>query len=360
MLWKLIYLLKVYFSPLNVFKYITFRATYALVTSLLVSLLLGPFIISRLKRLRLEQVIREYGPQTHFVKAGTPTMGGILIILSVLISSIIWFNLSNPLVLISLFTLISFGILGFLDDYIKVSKRNPNGIGAKKKFMCQVVLAFIISLLMVKYLGNKATVLQVPFFKRIHPDLGVFYIFFATLVIVATSNAVNITDGLDGLAIVPFTMCMGAYGLIAYLAGHIKFAQYLNILYVPYSGELAVVAAAFVGAGIGFLWFNAHPADVFMGDTGSLSIGATLGAIALMTKHELLLPILGGVFVIETVSVIMQVLYFKATGGKRIFRMAPIHHHYEQEGLPESKIIVRFWIVSLIFVLIGLSTLKIR
>ncbi len=360
MLWKLIYLLKSYFSPFNVFKYITFRATYALVTALLVSLLFGPSIISWLRRLKIGQVIREYGPKTHLSKAGTPTMGGILIILAVMVSAFVWFNLSNPLVLISVFTLLSFGLVGLVDDYIKVSQKNPEGIGAKKKFIFQIILALIIAALIVKSLGHKATVLQVPFFKKVQPDLGWFYVPFAAFVIVATSNAVNITDGLDGLAIVPFSLCMAAYGLIAYLAGHVKFASYLNIIYVPYSGELTVVAAAFVGASIGFLWFNAHPAEIFMGDTGSLSIGATLGAVALMTKHELLLPIMGGVFVLETVSVILQVLYFKATGGKRIFRMAPIHHHYEQEGLPEPKIIVRFWIVSLILVLIGLSTLKIR
>jgi len=360
LLWKLIYLLKAHFSPFNVFKYITFRATYALVTSLLVSLLFGPSIINWLKRLKVGQVIREYGPRTHLSKAGTPTMGGILIILAVMVSALVWFNLSNPLVLISVFTLLSFGLVGFVDDYIKVTKKNPEGIGAKTKFLSQVVLALVIAFFIVKSLGPDATVLQIPFFKRLHPDLGWFYIPFAAFVIVATSNAVNITDGLDGLAIVPFALCMAAYGLIAYLAGHIKFASYLNIMYIPYCGELTVVAAAFVGASIGFLWFNAHPAEVFMGDTGSLSIGATLGAVALMTKHELLLPILGGVFVLETVSVILQVLYYRLTGGKRIFKMAPIHHHYEQEGLPESKIIVRFWIVSLIFVLIGLSTLKIR
>ncbi len=359
MLWKLIYSLRDLFSPFNVFHYVTFRLVYALLTSLMVSLMVGPWVIERLKRLKLGQVVREYVPH-HLSKAGTPTMGGLLIILSVLVSLFIWGDLGNPLVLVCLFAFLSFGAVGFWDDYLKIKRRDPNGIGAKRKFVLQVLFATVVALAIMGVMGDKATVVQFPFFKRFTPDIGWFYIPFAVLVIVGTSNAVNLTDGLDGLAIVPTVMCAGAYALIAYLAGHSKFAHYLHILYVPGAGEVAVVAGALVGAGLGFLWFNAYPAEVFMGDTGSLSLGALLGTMALITKHELLLPILGGVFVIETLSVIIQVAYFKATGGKRIFKMAPFHHHVEKQGVPESKIIVRFWIVSLIFILIGLSTLKVR
>ena len=359
MLWKLIYSLRDYFSPFNVVHYVTFRVTYALLTALVFCLLVGPWAIERLKRFKLGQVVRDY-VEEHRAKAGTPTMGGLFIIASILFALLIWGDLSNPYVAVSIFSLVSFGALGFWDDYLKVKRKNPDGIGAKKKFLGQLVLASIVAVALVLVMGDKATRIQMPFFKRLTPDLGFFYIPFAVFVIVATSNAVNLTDGLDGLAIVPVSMCAGAYALIAYLSGHVKFAHYLHIFYLPGVGEVAVVAAAVVGAGLGFLWFNAHPAEVFMGDTGSLSLGALLGTIALATKHELLLPIFGGVFVIETLSVIIQVAYFKATGGKRFFKMAPFHHHVEKQGVPEPKIIVRFWIVSLIFVLIGLSTLKVR
>ena len=360
MLWKLVYSLKSHFSPLNVFHYVTFRTAYSMLTALFVSLLIGPWFIEKLKKLKVGQVIRREGPETHYSKAGTPTMGGLFIIASILAALFIWGDLSNPYVLICIFSLLSFGFVGFLDDYLKIKKKDSKGIGAKRKFLLQVLFAFVIAVALVKAMGPKATVLQFPFFKRLTPDLGWLYIPFAVFVIVGCSNAVNLTDGLDGLAIVPVSMCAGAYALIAYLAGHSKFAKYLHIFYVPGAGEVAVVAAAVVGAGLGFLWFNAHPAEVFMGDTGSLSLGALLGTMALATKHELLLPIFGGIFVIETLSVILQVAYFKATGGKRIFKMAPFHHHVEKQGVPEPKIIVRFWIVSLIFVLIGLSTLKVR
>ena len=359
MLWKLIYSLKAYFFAFNVFRYITFRAVYALITALMVSLIFGPRIIEKLREWKMGQVIRDVGPK-HFSKAGTPTMGGLLIALSIAVSAFMWFDLFNPYVFVALFSFLSFAALGFWDDYLKVRKKDPTGIGAKKKFIFQVLLAFVTAVLLIIFMGEKATVIQVPFFKKFNPDLGLFYIPFAITVIVATSNAVNLTDGLDGLAIVPFSMCMGAYAVLAYLAGHSRFAHYLQIVYVPGVGEITVLAMAFVGAGIGFLWFNAYPADVFMGDTGSLALGAVLGTVALMTKHELLLPIFGGVFVVETLSVIMQVGYFKVTRGKRIFRMAPIHHHFEEQGIPESKIIIRFWIVSLILILLGLSTLKIR
>ncbi len=360
MLWKLLFLLRGYFSPFNVFRYITFRSVYALVTALVVSLIWGPRLIEWLRKVKFGQVIRRWGPESHYSKAGTPTMGGILIIGSTALSMLLFGNLSNPMVLICVLTLLAFGALGFWDDYLKVVRKDPDGVGAKRKFAVQVVLATFVVLLSMWALGDRATLLQVPFFKHLNPDLGWLYLPFAVFVIVGSSNAVNLTDGLDGLAIVPVCMCAGAYGLIAYLAGHAKFAHYLNIFHIPGVGEVSVFAFALVGAGIGFLWFNAHPAQVFMGDTGSLALGAVLGVMAVLTKHELLLPIFGGVFVIEALSVIIQVSYFKATGGKRVFRMAPIHHHFEKQGLPEPKIIVRFWILSLIFVLVGLSTLKVR
>lgn len=360
MLWELIYSLKPYFTPFNVFKYITFRSTYALVTALVLSVIIGPWLIERLRYLKFGQTIREYGPKRHITKAGTPTMGGLLIISTVTISLVMWGTIYNPLVFITLLSSYLFGVLGFVDDYIKVVKKDPDGIRARVKFPLQFAIAVFVSTLIYLALGKNAGILQVPFFKKVIPDIGILYILFSSIVIVATVNAVNLTDGLDGLAIVPFSMCMTAYGVIAYLVGHVKFASYLQIIHVPYAGELAVLCAAFVGAGIGFLWFNAHPAEVFMGDTGSMAIGAALGTVAVLTKHELLLPIFGGIFVLEAVSVILQVGYFKLTGGRRIFKMAPLHHHFEQEGLPESKIIIRFWIISFIFVLIGLSTLKVR
>ncbi len=360
MLWKLIYSLKSYFFPFNVFHYVTFRSAYALLTSLLVSLLFGPWVIRKLRELKFGQVIRRYGPETHFSKEGTPTMGGLLIIGSILFSVFVWGDLANPYVQLCLFTLVSFGALGFWDDYTKISKKNPDGIGAKRKFVGQVVLAVIVALWMIWVMGDAATKLQFPFFKHLVPDVGWLYIPFAVIVVVGASNAVNLTDGLDGLAIVPVSMCAAAYALVAYLVGHVKFAKYLHILHVSGVSEVTVVASAVVGAGLGFLWFNAHPAEVFMGDTGSLSLGALLGVMAMVTKNEFLLPIFGGIFVIEALSVILQVGYFKLTGGKRIFKMAPIHHHVEKEGVPEPKIIVRFWIISFIFMLLGLSTLKVR
>lgn len=360
MLWKFLYDLHVYFFPFNVFRYITFRTIYATVTALVVSLLLGPWIIRKLREHRVGQIIREDGPDRHFKKRGTPTMGGILIIISVIFSTLLWANLASPLVWAALLALVGYGAIGFWDDFLKVKLKNPKGIGAKKKFLLQVALALALAFFLYGKLGVHSTDLLVPFFKKVSPHLGFFYIPFALLVIVGTSNAVNLTDGMDGLAIVPATICFATYSTIAYLVGHARFAQYLNIFYVPGAGELAVFCGALVGASLGFLWFNSYPAQMFMGDTGSLALGGTLGTVALITKHELLLVIVGGIFVIETLSVILQVGYFKVTGGKRIFRMAPIHHHFEQKGLPEPKIIVRFWIISLIFALIALSTLKLR
>ena len=360
MLWKFLYHLHVYFFPFNVFRYITFRTIYATITALLISLLLGPWVIRKLREYRVGQVIREDGPAQHFKKRGTPTMGGVLIILSVVFSTLLWANLGSRLVWISMLSLVGYGAIGFWDDYLKVRLKNPRGIGAKRKFALQMALALVLAFLLYENLGVHSTDLLIPFFKKVSPHLGAFYIPFALLVIVGASNAVNLTDGMDGLAIVPATMCFATYSVIAYLVGHYKFAQYLKIFYVPGAGEVAVFCGALVGASLGFLWFNSYPAQMFMGDTGSLSLGGTLGTVALITKHELLLVIVGGIFVIETLSVILQVGYFKMTGGKRIFRMAPIHHHFEQKGLPEPKIIVRFWIISLIFALVALSTLKLR
>jgi len=287
-------------------------------------------------------------------------MGGVLIILSVFVSSLLWVDLSKFLVWAVFLMLLGYGALGFWDDYNKVRRQNPHGIGAKRKFVLQLALALVLAFMLYGHLGLHSTDLLLPFFKRIVPHLGVFYIIFAVVVVVGASNAVNLTDGLDGLAIVPVTICSATYAVIAYLVGNARFAHYLKIFYVPGAGEVAVFCGALVGASLGFLWFNSYPAQMFMGDTGSLALGGTLGTVALVTKHELLLVIVGGIFVIETLSVILQVGYFKITGGKRIFRMAPIHHHFEQKGLPEPKIIVRFWIISLIFALLALSTLKLR
>ena len=360
MLWKLLYQLHVYYFPFNVFHYITFRTIYATVTALFVSLLLGPWLIGKLREYRMWQVIREDGPSSHFKKKGTPTMGGILIILSVLFSTLLWANLSDSLVWVALLALLGYGAIGFWDDYLKVRWGNPKGIGAKKKFFFQLFLALLLGVFLYEKLGVHSTDLLVPFFKRVSPHLGLFYIPFALLVIIGSSNAVNLTDGMDGLAIVPATICFATYATISYLVGNARFAQYLKVFYVPGAGEVAVFCGALVGASLGFLWFNSYPAQMFMGDTGSLALGGALGTIALITKHELLLVIVGGVFVVETLSVILQVGYFKLTGGKRIFRMAPLHYHFEQKGLPEPKIIVRFWIISLVFALIALSTLKLR
>ena len=360
MLWKLLYQLHVYYFPFNVFRYITFRTIYATVTALFVSLLLGPWLIGKLREYRMWQVIREDGPKSHFKKKGTPTMGGILIILSVVLSTLLWADLSDSLVWVVLLALLGYGAIGFWDDYLKVRWGNPKGIGAKRKFLLQLLLALLLSVFLYGRLGVHSTDLLVPFLKRVSPHLGLFYIPFALLVIIGSSNAVNLTDGMDGLAIVPATICFATYATISYLVGNARFAQYLKVFYVPGAGEVAVFCGALVGASLGFLWFNSYPAQMFMGDTGSLALGGALGTIALITKHELLLVIVGGVFVVETLSVILQVGYFKLTGGKRIFRMAPLHHHFEQKGLPEPKIIVRFWIISLVFALIALSTLKLR
>ena len=349
-----------YASVFNVFSYLTMRAILSVLTALLISLWLGPALIKYLQRLQVGQAIRDDGPQSHLAKAGTPTMGGILIIASIVLSTLLWANLSNHYVQVVLAVVLGFGLVGFVDDYRKVVQKNPRGLPARWKYFWQSLIATLAAV----YLYGNATVgaetqLLVPFFKEVMPQLGLFYILLAYFVIVGTSNAVNLTDGLDGLAIVPTIMVAGALGVFAYASGHANFAQYLNIPYLPLSGELLIVCTAIFGAGLGFLWFNTYPAMVFMGDLGSLTLGAALGVIAVMVRQDLVLLIMGGVFVMETVSVMLQVGSYKLR-GKRVFRMAPIHHHYELKGWPEPRVIVRFWILSLVFVLIGLATLKLR
>ncbi len=359
MLFKLLYLFHTKISFLNVFRYITFRTIVSALTSLIIFLLLGDKVIEFLKKKQIGQPIQEDGPSNHKSKQGTPTMGGVFIILTVLFSTLLWADPLNPYILICLGILVSFGAIGFIDDYLKVKRKENKGLSGKQKFSLQAVAAISFSLLIFHTDGFDYH-LYVPFFKNIHPDLGIFYIVFMCFVIVASSNAVNLTDGLDGLATGPLIIAFGCYLIFSYVAGHKIISSYLHIPHIRHSGELTVFCGSIIGACLGFLWYNAYPAEVFMGDVGSLSLGAILGTIAIIVKQELLLLIIGGLFVIETISVIFQVLYFKITGGKRIFKMAPIHHHFELKGWPEPKIIVRFWIISIILALLGLSTLKIR
>jgi phospho-N-acetylmuramoyl-pentapeptide-transferase len=344
----------------NLFHYITFRIGLAILFSLIISFLIGPKLIRLLQNLqKYGQPIRDDGPATHKVKIGTPTMGGIMIILSVSISTILLADLTNKYIWIALFVFVSFGIVGFIDDYAKITKNHHGGISGKKKLLFQFSIC-LIACLLLRNSNQYGSFLTIPFFKNLVIDLGLFYIPFSMFVIVGASNAVNLTDGLDGLAIVPIAITAGSFTLIIYLVGNNFYANYLQLIYVPNISELTIFCAAIVGASLGFLWFNAQPAEVFMGDTGSLSLGGALGVISVITKHEIVLAIIGGLFVVETLSVIMQIYYFKTTGGKRIFRMAPLHHHFEKLGWPESKVVIRFWIISVIFALIGLSSLKLR
>jgi phospho-N-acetylmuramoyl-pentapeptide-transferase len=320
---------------------------------------LGPWVIKRLRRLQVGQFIRDDGPETHFKKSGTPTMGGVLIIGAVVAATLLWANLTNFYVWIALMVLVATGVIGFVDDYRMQIKKRSKGLGAKEKFALQCVVALTCGLLLYFYPGFSTRV-SVPFLKNVQPDLGWGYVLFTMLVIVGASNAVNLTDGLDGLAIGPLAIAAATYMVFAYVTGHVKFATYLQINYVAGVGEIAVFCGAMVGAGLGFLWFNAYPAQVFMGDVGSLALGSAIGTIAIITKQEILLVVVGGLFVIETLSVIFQVSYFKLTHGKRIFRMAPLHHHFELKGWAEPKVIVRFWIVAIALALIAMSTLKLR
>lgn len=360
MLYWLSEYLQEYLRSFAVFQYLSVRAILGVLTALGISLLLGPWFIRRLTELRIGQSVRNDGPQSHLSKSGTPTMGGALILSAIFISTLLWADLSNRYVWVVLIVTAVFGAVGWVDDYRKVAKRDSRGLPGRWKYFWQSIAGFGAAIFLYYTAQTPAeTQLFIPFFKNVAWDLGLFYIVFTYFVIVGTSNAVNLTDGLDGLAIMPSVMVAAALGLIAYLAGNVKFSEYLHIAYVPGAGELVVFCCALVGAGLGFLWFNTYPAQVFMGDVGALALGAALGLIAVIVRHEIVLFIMGGIFVLETVSVILQVASFKLT-GRRIFRMAPIHHHFELKGWPEPRVIVRFWIITLVLVLIGLATLKIR
>lgn len=349
-----------YFSFFNVFSYLTFRAVISILTGLFVCLWLGPRLIRRLQLLQIGQVVRNDGPESHLSKSGTPTMGGLMILISIFVTVLLWARLDNPYVWIVLFVLGAFGAIGFVDDYRKVVRKNTDGLVARWKYFWQSAAALAAALFAYWVAQDPAqTQLVVPFFKDVMPQLGLFFIILSYFVIVGSSNAVNLTDGLDGLAIMPVVMVSAGFALVAWATGNVNFAAYLHIPYVAYAGELTVFCTAMVGAGLGFLWFNTYPAQVFMGDVGSLALGATLGMIAILVRQEFLLVIMGGIFVIETLSVILQVGSYKLR-GQRIFRMAPIHHHYELKGWPEPRVIVRFWIITLMLVLIGLATLKVR
>ena len=344
----------------TVFHYLTLRAILATLTALMVSLLVGPPMIRFLSHYRVGQSIRDDGPQSHLSKAGTPTMGGTLILVAITLSTLLWADLNNHYVWLLLSVLLSFGCVGGVDDYRKLVLKNAKGLSGGWKFWWQTVLGLSAAIILyVTVQSPVETELILPFFKNISIPLGWFYIPWVYFVIVGTSNAVNLTDGLDGLAIVPTVIVAGALGLFAYLTGHVEFSKYLVIPYVPGVGEGSIIAASMVGAGLGFLWFNTYPAQVFMGDVGSLALGAALGTMAVVVRQELVLVIMGGIFVVETLSVILQVAFFKLT-GRRIFRMAPLHHHFELKGWPEPRVIVRFWIVSVVLVLLGLATLKLR
>ncbi len=362
MLYHLLFPFADQFAALNVLRYLTFRTGGAVLTALVLSFFLGPPIIRWLKsKQRTGQPIRPDGPQTHIVsKAGTPTMGGVLILLAFGIATLLWADLRNGYVWAALLVTIGFGAVGFADDYLKVTRANHRGVSGRTKLVFEILIAAVATTWIVSVApDNLDSGLAVPFFKNVLVPLGVFFIPIAALIMVGASNAVNLTDGLDGLAIVPVMIAAASFALIAYLAGNVLFANYLQINLVPGAGELAVFCGALVGAGLGFLWFNAPPAMLFMGDTGSLSMGGALGAVSVITKHELVLAIIGGLFVLETVSVFVQVVSFKLT-GKRVFRMAPLHHHYEEKGWAEATIVIRFWIIAVVLALVGLSTLKLR
>jgi len=365
-----------YFSPFRVFRYLTFRAAFAAISALLICLILGPWLIARLREFQIGQYIREDGPQSHQSKAGTPTMGGILINVAIMVPTVLWMDLSNPLVWLVILATLGFGLVGFLDDYYKLRHRQNRGLTGRSKLYLQILISFLVGtgLLVMTAQGSYSTHLSVPFFKQFTPDLLIhslmgnaytyplafaFFFLFVILVIVGSSNAVNLTDGLDGLAVGCTIIAAGALTVLTYLTGHAVFARYLEIPYIPQVAELTVFCAAMVGASIGFLWYNAHPAEVFMGDVGSLALGGGIGTVAVIIKQEILLFSIGGVFVAEAISVILQVASFQLR-GKRIFRMAPLHHHFEMKGWSESKVIIRFWIAALVLALFSLSTLKLR
>ncbi|QOJ24768.1 MAG: phospho-N-acetylmuramoyl-pentapeptide-transferase [Gammaproteobacteria bacterium] len=345
----------------NVFSYITLRTVLAALTALAISFVIGPLMIRKLTAYKIGQAVRDDGPQTHLVKVGTPTMGGALILMSIILTTLLWSDLNNRYIWVVLATTLGFGVIGWVDDYRKVVHRNPKGLSARAKFFWQSLIAFAVAL----YLASTAEIpaqtdMIVPFFKEVAIPLGATgFVVLAYFVIVGTSNAVNLTDGLDGLAIMPTVMISSALAVFAYAAGHVVFAKYLGIPYIPNAGELAVFCGAMAGAGLAFLWFNAYPAEVFMGDVGALALGAALGIVTVIVRQEIVLVIMGGVFVVEALSVMLQVASFKLL-GKRIFRMAPLHHHFELKGWKENQVVVRFWIITFILVLVGLSTLKLR
>jgi phospho-N-acetylmuramoyl-pentapeptide-transferase len=360
MLYHLLYPLREYHTVFNVFRYITFRTAVAILTALLISFVFGPMVVRKLRELKVGQHVRDDGPQTHLSKAGTPTMGGILVLIALILTTLLWADLTNPYTWIAVGSTAGFGAIGFYDDYLKLVKKNPKGLSARWKLGWQVAVALVIGLLLyLNPLDPYKTVLTIPFFKAWVIDLAWFYVPFVVLVLVGSSNAVNLTDGLDGLAIGLVGIAASANAVLVYVGGNKVFADYLQLMYLPGTGELTVFCGALIGASLGFLWFNAHPAEMFMGDVGSLSLGGALGTLAVLTKHEIILVIVGGIFVAEALSVIFQVASFKSS-GKRIFRMAPIHHHFEQVGWAESKVTIRFWIIGVILALVGLSTLKIR
>ncbi|CAK7073779.1 MAG: Phospho-N-acetylmuramoyl-pentapeptide-transferase [Desulfovibrio sp.] len=374
MLYNLLYPLSTDIPVFNVFRYITFRSVWALLTALIITILVGPMFIRLLKRIKFGQYVHE-DVKAHLQKSGTPTMGGVLIAFSLVVSVLLWADLTNPHVWLILLVYLGFGTVGFLDDYLKILRRNNKGLSARAKICGQIVVS-MIALGLLYYVRNeiavsrealdggkemvKFTQLAVPFFKKVVPDLGWFYFPFAMIVLIGSSNGVNLTDGLDGLAIGPTIVAGICFAIFIYVAGNVNIANYLQIPHVPGIGEVTVFCGALIGAGLGFLWYNAYPAQVFMGDVGSLSLGGALGFLAVLCKQELILLVVGGLFVVESLSVILQVGYFKLSGGKRIFRMAPLHHHFELKGIPESKIIIRFWITSALLGLAALSVLKLR
>jgi phospho-N-acetylmuramoyl-pentapeptide-transferase len=361
MLYHLLFPLKEIFSPLNVIQYITFRTSAAFLTALIISFIIGTPIIKKLRSAKIEQIIREDGPQTHKAKSGTPTMGGLMILISLMVSTLLWARLDNRFILIILASTVWLGLLGFFDDYLKLVKKHPKGLAADYKILAQLSFALVLGVYLYFFPVNPeyATKINIPYLKDCFIDLGIFYIFFVIVFIVGTSNAINLTDGLDGLAVGTITVSALSFLLLAYIAGNAKFSHYLRVIPVTGAGEISIFLGAMVGAALGFLWFNTYPAEVFMGDTGSLFLGGTIGITSIFIKQELLFFIIGGIFIIEAFSVILQIGYFKLT-KKRIFKMAPIHHHFELLGWKESKVVIRFWIVSIILSLIALSSLKIR
>jgi phospho-N-acetylmuramoyl-pentapeptide-transferase len=362
MLFYLLSPARTHLSVLNVTRYITFRTAAATLSALAISLALGPWMIRKLREFQIGQVIRTEGPTSHKPKAGTPTMGGLLILTAALVPTLMWADLANAYVWIAVLTTAGYGAIGFTDDYLKIVRRSHHGLMPRYKMAFQIAIGFVVglSLLALAHYGYYNTRLVFPFFKRLIPDLGVAYLVFAVFVLVAESNAVNLTDGLDGLAISVFAIAAAAYTALAYVTGHRVFAEYLLLVRFPQAAELTVFCGALVGASLGFLWYNSYPAEIFMGDVGSLALGAALGIVAILIKQELLLPIVGGVFVLEALSVVLQVGYFKATKGQRLFRMSPLHHHFELIGWSEPKVITRFVILGIIFALFSLATLKLR